>query len=72
MLQALRGVLTPAGDKMTPPLMKQFFLTLGGLLGSHEDVTRNAAAGCYGALIQWLPQDLKTTACNDHLLCKFD
>ena len=70
MLQALRGVITPAGDKMTEPLKKQVFLTLTGMLGHPEDVTRNAVAGCYGALLRWLSPDQLTAALNDHLLCK--
>ena len=70
MLQALRGVITPAGDKMTEPLKKQVFVTLTGMLGHPEDITRNAVAGCYGALLKWLNPDQLTTALNDHLLCK--
>lgn len=71
MLQALRGVLTPAGDKMTEPMKKQVFATLSSMLGHSEDVTRNAVAGCFGALVRWLSPDLLAVAFNDHLLCKF-
>ena len=54
MLQALRGVITPAGDKMSEPLRKAMYTTLIGMLNHPEDVSRAAAAGCLGALVQWL------------------
>jgi len=71
MLQALRGVLTPAGDKMTDPMKKQVFATLSSMLGHPEDITRNAVAGCFGALLRWLNPEQLTIAFNDYLLCKF-
>lgn len=71
MLQALRGVLTPAGDKMTDPMKKQVFATLSNMLGHPEDVTRNAVAGCFGALLRWLSPEQLAIALNDHLLCKY-
>lgn len=59
MLQALRGIITPAGDKMTEPLKKQIYQTLITLLGITEDVTRSAVGGCLGALLKWLsPEQL--------------
>ncbi|KAI4488580.1 hypothetical protein M0802_011470 [Mischocyttarus mexicanus] len=69
MLQALRGVLTPAGDKMTEPMKKQVFVTLNSMLGHPEDVTRNAVAGCYGALLRWLSPEQLAIAFNDNLFC---
>lgn len=72
MLQALRGVLTPAGDKMTEPMKKQVFATLSSMLGHSEDITRNAVAGCFGALIRWLSPDQLNVAFNENLLCKFN
>ncbi|GAB1860935.1 Translational activator GCN1 [Camponotus japonicus] len=69
MLQALRGVLTPAGDKMTDPMKKQVFATLSSMLSHPEDVTRNAVAGCFGALLRWLNPEQLAIAFNDHLLC---
>lgn len=69
MLQALRGVLTPAGDKMTEPMRKQVFVTLSSMLGHSDDVTRTAVAGCYGALLQWLSPEQLVSAFNDNLLC---
>nr|XP_019554630.2 eIF-2-alpha kinase activator GCN1 [Aedes albopictus] len=68
MLQALRGILTPAGDKMTDPLRKQIYATLTGMLGHSEDVTRAAAAGCLGALCRWLNPDQLDDALCSHLL----
>lgn len=70
MLQALRGVLTPAGDKMTEPMKKQVLATLTNMLGHSEDVTRNAIAGCFGALVRWLSPEQLAVAFNEHLLCK--
>ncbi|KAK0092981.1 hypothetical protein PV326_000188 [Microctonus aethiopoides] len=69
MLQALRGVLTLAGDKMTETMRKQVFVTLSSMLGHSDDVTRNAVAGCYGALLRWLTPEQLLSAFNDHLLC---
>lgn len=69
MLQALRGVLTPAGDKMTDPMKKQVFATLSSMLSHQEDITRNAVAGCFGALLRWLSPEQLAVAFNDHLLC---
>lgn len=61
-LHALRGIVSPAGDKMSEPLRKQIHATLLTLLAHQEDVTRNAAAGCLGALCKWLtPAQLNTT-----------
>ncbi|XP_063983766.1 stalled ribosome sensor GCN1 [Diachasmimorpha longicaudata] len=68
MLQALRGVLTPAGDKMTETMRKQVFVTLSGMLGHPEDITRSAVAGCYGALVRWLSPEQLNSAFNDNLL----
>ena len=69
MLQALRGIITPAGDKMSEPLRKQVHNTLLGMLGHSEDVTRAAVAGCLGALCRWLNPDQLHTTLHDHLLC---
>ncbi|XP_043511247.1 eIF-2-alpha kinase activator GCN1 [Frieseomelitta varia] len=69
MLQALRGVLTPAGDRITEPMKKQVFATLSSMLGHPEDVTRNSVAGCFGALIRWLSPDQLNIALNEDLLC---
>ncbi|XP_065077571.1 stalled ribosome sensor GCN1 [Ochlerotatus camptorhynchus] len=68
MLQALRGIMIPAGDKMTEPLKKQIYATLAGMLGHSEDITRAAAAGCFGALCRWLSPDQLDDALVSHLL----
>lgn len=70
-LHALRGIISPAGDKMTEPLRKQIHQTLIGLLGHQEDVTRVCAAGCLGALCQYLTPEQLTTTLTEHLLSKF-
>ncbi|KAK7871251.1 hypothetical protein R5R35_007540 [Gryllus longicercus] len=68
MLQALRGVLTPAGDKMSDQLRKAVYQTLVGLLAHPEDMTRSAAAGCLGALCMWMSPEQLHNVLNDHLL----
>lgn len=70
MLQALREVISPAGEKMSPSLMKQVYSTLINLLNHQEDITRSAAAGCLGALCKYLPTDLQNTVITEHLLSK--
>ncbi|KAF7989110.1 hypothetical protein HCN44_007420 [Aphidius gifuensis] len=68
MLHAMRGILTPAGDKMTEPMRKQIFLFMSTMLGHQEDITRISSAGCYGALIRWLTPEQLLQACNENLL----
>ncbi|XP_063238170.1 stalled ribosome sensor GCN1 isoform X2 [Bacillus rossius redtenbacheri] len=68
MLQALRGMISPAGDKMSEPLRKSVYTTLTNMLGHSEDVTRSAVAGCLGALCRWLSPDQLNAALSDHLL----
>lgn len=58
MLAALRGIITPAGDKMTEPLRKQIFATLVSMLDHAEDATRSAVGGCLGALTRFLDTQL--------------
>ena len=67
-LQALRGVITPAGDKMSETIRKSVVSTLEGMLGHPEDTTRSAAAGCLGAMCQRLPADELAAVVNDCLL----
>lgn len=68
MLQALRGIITPAGDKMTEPLRKQIYATLTSMLGHSEDVTRSAVGGCLGALCKWLAPEQLDDALGNHIL----
>lgn len=68
MLQALRGLITPAGDKMSEPLRKQIYGTLVSMLNHPEDVTRSAIGGCLGALCRWLPRDQLADVLNNCIL----
>ncbi|XP_044271833.1 eIF-2-alpha kinase activator GCN1 [Tribolium madens] len=69
-LHALRGIITPAGDKMSDTVKKQIHATLLALLGHQEDVSRNCAAGCLGAICRWLtPEQLEVTL-TENLLCE--
>lgn len=68
MLQALRGIITPAGDKMTDPLKKQVYTTLISLLNHPEDATRSAVGGCLGALCKWLSPEQLDECLISHLL----
>lgn len=68
MLQALRGIITPAGDKMTEALRKQIYSTLTSMLGHSEDVTRSAVGGCLGALCKWLSPEQIDDALSNHIL----
>ena len=56
-LQALRGVITPAGDKMSDPIRRSIVTALMTMLSHPEDTTRSAAAGCLGAVCRRLPTD---------------
>uniref|UniRef100_A0A0A9Y787 Translational activator GCN1 n=1 Tax=Lygus hesperus TaxID=30085 RepID=A0A0A9Y787_LYGHE len=67
MLQALRGVITAAGDKMSEPVLKSVFNSLSGLLNHPEEGTRSGGGGCMGAMVRWLPHELLTSALNDIL-----
>lgn len=68
MLQALRGITTPAGDKMSEPLRKQVYATLVSMLNFPEDVTRSAVGGCLGALCKWLTTEQLDDALAGHIL----
>lgn len=68
MLQALRGIITPAGEKMSEPLRKQVYTTLITMLGYHEDITRSAAGGCLGALMKYLSNEQIEEVLKNHIL----
>lgn len=68
MLQALRSIITPAGDKMSEILKKQISATLINLIGHQEDVTRCVAGGCLGALFKYLPIDQVNYILRNHVL----
>lgn len=68
MLQAMRGVISPAGDKMSDQVRRTVFMTLREGLGNPEDIIRNGTAGCLGALCKWLSPEQLNVALNDHIL----
>ncbi|XP_050533442.1 eIF-2-alpha kinase activator GCN1 isoform X2 [Daktulosphaira vitifoliae] len=68
MLQALRGVISPAGDKMSDQVRRTVFMTLREGLGNPEDTIRSSTAGCLGALCKWLSPEQLNVALNDHIL----
>lgn len=70
MLQALRGVISPAGDKMSDQVRRTVFMTLREGLGNPEDTIRSGTAGCLGALCKWLSPEQLNVALNDHILSK--
>lgn len=67
-LQALRGCLLPAGDKMSAPIRRQILPQLLALLAHSEDSGRCAAAGCLGTFLKHLPDEDVDQVVNDHLL----
>ncbi|XP_013182147.1 PREDICTED: translational activator GCN1 isoform X1 [Papilio xuthus] len=70
MLQALRGVLTAGGQKMSEQLALAVLATLTtpALLAHPDDPPRSAVGGCLGALIQWLPTAHRDAAIAHHVL----
>ncbi|KAE8739724.1 hypothetical protein FOCC_FOCC014768 [Frankliniella occidentalis] len=68
MLQALRYMITAAGDKMSEAIRRGINQTLIGMLSHHEDASRCAAAGCLGALCRWLSPEQLTIVLSDNLL----
>ncbi|KAL1132575.1 hypothetical protein AAG570_010527, partial [Ranatra chinensis] len=68
MMQALRGVVSAAGDKMSDAVRKPIHISLLGMLSHSEDATRTGAAGCVGAITRWLSPEQLATTLNDHLL----
>ncbi|CAG9865117.1 unnamed protein product [Phyllotreta striolata] len=68
-LHALRGILTPAGDKMSDPVKKQIHATLISLLGAPEDTVRKCAAGCLGAICRYLTPEQLDATLTEYILC---
>lgn len=68
MIQALRCVIQPAGDKMSENVRKGILTTLGGLLSHDNDSTRLCAAGAMGVLLPWLPADELRSALSQYVL----
>lgn len=67
-MQATRACLKGAGKKMADASRKQLTTTLVALLGSEEDSTRMAAAGCLGTLCASLPEEELTQLLKQQLL----
>ncbi|XP_050665162.1 eIF-2-alpha kinase activator GCN1 isoform X1 [Leptidea sinapis] len=74
MLQALRGVISGGGDKMSEPLALGVLATLAGpaLLAHADDPPRGPAAGCLGALLHCLPPAHRDAALLHHVLAAGD
>ncbi|KAG5899951.1 hypothetical protein JTB14_002498 [Gonioctena quinquepunctata] len=68
-LHALRGIITPAGDKMSEPVKKQIHATLLAYLGVPEDSVRKCAAGCLGALCKYLSPEQLDVTLSEQILC---
>nr|CAI5870225.1 unnamed protein product [Callosobruchus analis] len=67
-LHALRGIITPAGEKMSEPVKKQIHATLVSLLGQPEDTVRKCAAGCLGAICKYLSPEQLDSTLSEHIL----
>lgn len=67
LLQALRGVIAGAGQKMGDPIRKTLTTTLLDLLGHGDDNIRVAAGGCIGSLAIIVPDTELEYIVNDHL-----
>lgn len=68
MLQALRGLITPAGDKMGEPLRRQIYQTLASFLSIEEEISRSAVGGCLGALCRWISPEQLDDVLTNHIL----
>jgi len=68
LLQALRGVIAGAGEKMGDPIRKTLTTTLLDLLGHGDDNIRVAAGGCVGSLAIIVPDPELDSIINDHLI----
>ncbi|CAH1977085.1 unnamed protein product [Acanthoscelides obtectus] len=67
-LHALRGIISPAGEKMSEPVKKQIHATLVTLLGQPEDTVRKCAAGCLGAICKYLSPEQLDSTLSEHIL----
>lgn len=69
-MNALRGIITPAGDKMSENVKTQIFSTLLGFLGHSEDTIRKSGAGCLGAICKYLSPEQLDTALSEYIFSK--
>jgi len=67
-IQAMRGCVKRAGDKLSPTIRRTLTSTLLGLLTSCEDVTRSCTAGCLASLLPALPEEELEPVMNDTVL----
>ena len=70
MLQAVRSVVGPAGNRMSEAVSKNLQSTLTSLLSHEVDSTRLCAAGALGVLLQWLSDSEAQTIIDQHILGK--
>ena len=67
-IQAMRGCVAKAGDKLSPTIRRTLTATLQQLLTSCEDVTRSCAAGCLASLLPSLPEEELSPLMTDIVL----
>ena len=70
MIQAVRSVVGPAGDKMSDAVRKSLVSTLTCLLTDDDSSTRLCAAGALGVLLRWLPDNLLQSTVTQYILGK--
>lgn len=68
MIQALRCVVQPAGNKMSDGVRRALVTTLTSLLTHDDDSTRLCAAGALGVLVPWLPPEELRPLLTHHVL----
>ena len=56
-IQAMRGCVSQAGEKVSPAIRRSLTSTLLALLTSSEDQSRSCGAGCLASLLPWLPEE---------------
>lgn len=70
-MYALRGIITPAGEKMSEGVKSQIYGTLLGFLGHPEDTIRKTGAGCLGAICKYLAPEQFDTTLSEYVLSKY-
>ena len=68
MLQALRGCISGAGNKMSDIIRRQVTSSLEGYLSTNEDSTRTTAAACLGTICKSLKEEELNTVLSKQLL----
>merc|ERR1719495_189076 len=67
-IQAMRGCVKRAGDKLSPTIRRTLTSTLLQFLISSEDVTRSCTAGCLASLLPALPEEELEPVMTDTVL----